>query len=86
MGLVSRGLTPSPHPIQDYAEPQQREQQEFVEKQVFYHSVSPSVGKTMIDHPFLRLRNYPHAGGTRPPVVIEKFLALRNYALFYKQL
>src|SRR5262245_1082991 len=20
----------------------------------------------MIDHPFLRLRNYPHAGGTRP--------------------
>jgi hypothetical protein len=23
-------------------------------------------GKTMIEHPFLRLRNYPHAGGTRP--------------------
>src|SRR5262249_15403358 len=53
--------------MQHAAQPEQTQQHPLVEQEVGYHGVAPfHGGETGALYPFCRLRNYPHAGGTRP--------------------
>src|SRR5215471_20101456 len=61
------GVTTGPGRMQHAAQPEQTQQHQLVEQEVGYHGVAPfHGGETGALYPFCRLRNYPHAGGTRP--------------------
>src|SRR5215813_10492930 len=63
--------------MQHAAQPEQTQQHQLVEQEVGYHCVAPfHGGETGALYPFCRLRNYPHAGGTRPPSCITQLVVI----------
>jgi hypothetical protein len=59
--------------MQHAAEPEQTQQHQLVEKQVWYHGKAPSHGGEMgALYPFCKLLNYLHDRGTRPYAHVSK--------------
>jgi hypothetical protein len=65
-GRAGGGSASCPSFIQENAQPQEDYQQEIMDKEGVYPSVSFSGEKTMIDYLIRRRETYPQAGGTRP--------------------
>jgi hypothetical protein len=65
-GQAGGGAVACPPFIPKTTQPQEAYQQEVMDKEVVYHSVPFSVGKSMIDYLIRRLEPYPQDRGTRP--------------------